>query len=81
MNLRKINLGYFKGYENRYVEDAFWIFVHIAYVTNYRGIYQREFPKLREMMNSFSERLETKAPSVFNHIKEKEVPYFYLNSL
>ena len=66
-------IDYFKRYKNRYVEDTFWIFVHISYETNYRAIFKKEFPKLRGMMSNFSERLETKAPNIYHYLKEKDV--------
>jgi len=55
------------------VEEAFWIFVHILYVKNYRVIYKKEFPKLVEMVNYLDAQIQEKIPEIAILLNEKKV--------
>lgn len=66
-------LAFFKNYDEEYVEEAFWIFVHILYVKNYRVIYKKEFPKLVEMVNYLDTQIQEKIPEITNLLNDKKV--------
>jgi len=75
-NFKMSQNSFFKGYDEKYIEETFWIFVHIFYVKNYRVIYKKEFPKLTEMINYLDAQIQEKTPDIANFIKEKNLETF-----
>lgn len=70
----KLNMtGYFKNYREEFEEKAFWIFIYILCVKNFRITYKSELPKFHGMIKALDSKIKAKAPDVYMLIKTNEL--------